>query len=101
MRTRSQSKASSEARRVPTAVDIVSDNNSDMSGVSKSSALIISKLQEEHRSKAEELKSMFAQTRELVERVMDHRRICTSPQVRDYLDDCLMKLNRVPDVAAI
>ena len=45
MRPRLQWKASSEARRVLTAVDMVSDNNNninDMSGVSKSSALILS-----------------------------------------------------------
>ena len=88
-RTRSQRKASSEARRVPTAVDIVSDNNSDMSRVSKSSALIISKLQEEHRRKVDELESGLAQTRELVERVMDHRTIGTCPHVKDYLDACI------------
>ena len=51
MRTRLQKKSCFEARRVPTAVDMVSDNNSDMSRVSKSSASIISKLQEEHRKK--------------------------------------------------
>ena len=44
MRTCLQRKASSEARRVPTAVDMVSDNNSDMSRVGESSALIITKL---------------------------------------------------------
>ena len=43
--------ASSEARRVPNAVDIVFDINSDMSRVSETSALIISKLQEERRKK--------------------------------------------------
>ena len=89
MRTHLQRKASSEARRVPTAVDVVSDNNSVMSRVSKSSALIISKLHEEHRKKAEELESKLAQTREVVERVIDHRTIGTCPHVKDYLDACI------------
>ena len=47
MCTRLQRKVSSEARRVPTVADVISDNNSDMSRVSMSSALIISKLQED------------------------------------------------------
>ena len=93
MRTHLQRKVSSEARRVPTAVDMVSDNNSDMSMVSKSSALIISMLQEEHRKKVEELESKLAQTRELVERVIDHRTIGTCPHVKVYLDACIDEAN--------
>ena len=89
MCTCSQKKASSVARRVPVADDIVGDNNSDMSRVSESSALIISKLQEEHRKKVEELECKLAPNRELVERYIDHRMIGTSPHVRDYLDDCV------------
>ena len=88
MRARLQRKASSDARRVLTTVD-VSDNNTDMSSVSKSSALIISKLQEEHRKKVEELESKLAQTKELVERVINHRTIGTRPHVKDYLDACI------------
>ena len=83
MRTRLQRKASSEVRRVSTAVDVVSDNNSDMSRVSKISSLIISKLQEEHRKKVEELESKLDQTREIVQRVIDHRTIGVCPHVKD------------------
>ena len=94
MRTRLQRKASSEARRVPTGVDVVSDNNSDVSRVSKSSALIISKLQEEHGKKLGELESKLGQTRELVERVIDHRTIVTRPHIEDYLEACIDEAKR-------
>ena len=43
-------------------------------------------MQQEHRTKIGELVSKLAQTRELVERVNDHRTIGTCPHVEDYLD---------------